>query len=535
MRRDVDRLAGDAFDLLVVGGGIYGSWIAGDAALRGLRVALVERGDWGSGTSQASSKLIHGGLRYLEYLKFGLVRRALAERRRLVKLAPHRVYPLRFVIPLYQGDRVGRLRMEAGLWLYDRLAGGGQPVASHAAFGRPETLERYGFLTADGLKCGFSYGDCGTDDARFCLEVVAGAMEAGAACVNHVEALALTQDGESRVTGAELRDREGGGTFHLRARITINAAGPWGPRLKGMPDSSAHICRLVKGVHLVLPPLPTGDAFLLTARRDGRVFFVIPWYGNTLLGTTDDDYQGDPDRVAVEAADVEYLLTEANRALGGARWTVDDVRGAFAGVRTLRDGGEHSATDVTREWSLEEPAPGLLFPVGGKFTSSRAEAGITVDRALALLGRPAGPCPTKRRPFAWRPPGDFSDWLRHALTVGGELGLDAETARFCALRHGQRVERVHGILAHRPDLARRLADTAPFCRAEVVHAARSEMARTLDDILRRRVPAAILARLDARALEDAAQLAGAELGWSAERRAREVAEVGARYGAGDRA
>ncbi len=529
MKRSFDRLAGGAFDLLVIGGGVYGAWIAPDASLRGLKVALVERRDWGSGTSQSSSKLIHGGLRYLEYFKLGLVRRALAERRRLVSLAPHRVYPLKFVIPMYQGDRVGRLKMEAGLWLYDRLAGSDQPVAPHARLSRAETLERYGFLTPNGLKCGFSYGDCGTDDARFVLELVAGAQNAGALCVNHAEVTELLIE-RGQAVGAMVRDRSDGGTVPVRATLTVNAAGPWGPRLKGMPAETQSVCRLVKGVHLILPPLPTDDAFLLTAHSDGRVFFVIPWYGNTLLGTTDDDYTGDPAQVAVNEDDIAYLLTEANRALAGAHWTRDDVLGSYAGVRTLRDGGEDSATDVTREWSLVEPMPGMVMPVGGKFTSSRAEAGITVDRAMALLERPVGTCPTKRRGLAWRPEGDFADWFRRAFQAGEDLGLDAEVARFLAMRHGNRVESVHGLIAHDPELGKRVVPNAPFCLAEVVHAAQSEMVQTLDDILRRRLPVAIMATLDREVATTVADLAGPVLGWDDARKKREIDTLLERYG-----
>ena len=529
MKRDFNRLAGGAFDVLVIGGGIYGAWIAYDAALRGLSVALVEKKDWASGTSQSSSKLIHGGLRYLEYFKLGLVRRALSERRRLTKLGPHRVYPLKFVIPMYKGDRVGALKMEAGLWLYDRLAGGGQPVDAHEVFSRTEALERYGFLNPSNLKKGFSYGDCGTDDARFTLEMVDGAMAAGAVCLNHARVTELlTEDGT--VTGAVVRDGEGDGEISVRAAITVNAAGPWGPRVKGMPTETQNTCRLVKGVHLVLPPLPTQDAMLLTARSDGRVFFVIPWYGNTLVGTTDDDYLGDPGRVAVDQTDIDYLLSETNRALSGVEWSEDDILGAFSGVRTLMDGGEDSATDVTREWSLETPMPGMLMPVGGKFTSSRAEAGLVVDRVVATLSKGTGTCPTKRRAFPWRPDGDFDEWLRGAVTAGEELGMDAECARFCAMRHGNRVGSVHGLIAYDPSLAARIIATAPFCLAEVIIAARSEMARSLDDILRRRMPLVLMGTLDEPILNHLAMLAGEELGWSQSHQQGEVKKMLARYG-----
>jgi glycerol-3-phosphate dehydrogenase len=524
MNRDFARLEGGPFDLLVVGGGIYGAWIAYDAALRGLRTALVERDDWAAGTSSASSKLIHGGLRYLEHLKVGLVKRALAERRRLATLAPHRVHPLRFVVPAYRGDRVGPLRLEAGLWLYDRLAGPHQPVPPHQAFGRSALLDTYGFLAPAGLKAGFSYGDCGTDDARFTLEIVAGALSAGAACVNGAEVVELVREG-SRVAGAVVLDRETGRSADVRARVTVNAAGPWGARIKGLTPEARGLVRLVKGVHLLLPALPTADALLLSARRDGRVFFAIPWYGRTLLGTTDTDFSGDPDDAEVVPGDVEYLLTEAARALQPVGWTGSDIVGGFAGVRALRSEGHTRPADVTREWTLEAPEPGLLMPVGGKFTSARAEASITVQAAMAGIGRAPGQCPTKRRAFPWRPVTDFRHFREETAARGTALGLDAETAAGCAARYGTTVEALFGVVGARPELARRIVPDLPFCAAEVVHAVRAEMARTLTAVLRRRIPLALLHPLDRETVAACADLAGAELGWSPERRGRETEEV----------
>jgi len=524
MTRDFGRLEDGPFDLLVIGGGIYGAWIAYDASLRGLRTALVERDDWASGTSSASSKLIHGGLRYLEHLKVGLVRRALEERRRLATLAPHRVRPLRFVVPAYRGDRVGPLRLEAGLWLYDRLAGQHQPVAPHAAFGRSQLLDAYGFLAPDGLKAGFSYGDCGTDDARFTLEIVAGALAAGASCVNGAEVVELVRDG-GKVAGAVVLDRETARTVDVRAQVTVNAAGPWGARIKGLPPGARDLVRLVKGVHLLLPALPTGDALLLSARRDGRVFFAIPWYGRTLLGTTDADFPGDPDDVGVAPAEVEYLLTEAQRALKPVGWTESSIVGGFAGVRALRAERDARPADVTREWTLEDPEPGLLMPVGGKFTSSRAEASITVQAAMARMGRAPGQCPTKRRAFPWRPTTDFFHFQEETATHAAPLGLDAETAAACAARYGTRVEAVLGLLHDRPELARRIVPELPFCAAEVLHAVQGEMARTLTAVLRRRIPLVLLHPLDRATVAACADLAGDALHWSAERREQEVQAV----------
>ena len=288
MERQFEALRHGAYDLLVIGGGIYGAWTAYDAALRGYRVALVEKTDWAAGTSSASSKLIHGGLRYLEHFNFGLVHHGLTERATLTRIAPHAVDPIRFVIPKYDGDRVSSWKMRLGLVLYDLLAGKGQPVAPHDRFNTDELRSSFPYLSTDGLIGGFSYGDCQEDDARVTLEVVAAAQMAGAVVVNHaaVEELIRLDD---RVIGAQVVDRISGNRTAVKARLTVNAAGPWAPALAGgRPTVGAY--KLIKGVHLMMPGLPgPKDAFLLTARSDGRVFFVIPWYDHTIIGTTESD------------------------------------------------------------------------------------------------------------------------------------------------------------------------------------------------------------------------------------------------------
>ncbi len=540
-------LLNDRFDLLVVGGGIYGAWIAYDAALRGLRTALVERDDWAAGTSSASSKLIHGGLRYLEYGQLALVRKALAERSRLLRLAPHRVRPLRFHLPVYHDSRAGRIMLELGLSLYDLLAGTRSGAPAHRAYSRDGLLEICPFLRRDGLRAGFAYADASEDDARFTLEIVAGAAAAGAVVVNHAEATGLLADG-ARVDGATVRDRLDGRACEVRAEVTVAAVGPWlGPLLEpvGAPVPSV---RMTKGVHLVMPPLPAalrggrgtvgndsvsdlgkelGDdrALLLTARTDKRVFFLIPWYGATLLGTTDTDWRGDARDAAVEPADVAYLLRETALRCPGLRWSRRDVRGCFVGVRTLQgpppghpaSPSGTSASAATREWTLAEPRERLLAPIGGKFTSARVEAALTVDRVAGVLGRPAATSITSERDFPWKPRGDFPEWLAATERVGIALGLDPGCAAASARRHGSRVGGLHRLLEERPGLAARISEHAPFCLAEASYAVTAEMARSLDDVLRRRVPAGILCRLGRKEVARVATLIGPELGWNAAR------------------
>ncbi|MDD5181383.1 MAG: glycerol-3-phosphate dehydrogenase/oxidase, partial [Gallionellaceae bacterium] len=347
MKRDFSLLQDHQFDLLVCGGGIYGAWTAYDAALRGLSVAIVEQGDWASATSSASSKLIHGGLRYLESLDFRLVRKALHERQMLLGVAPHRVWPLRFGVPVYEDSRVGTIQLTAGLALYDFLAGNLSPDFHHRHFKHDEFAGHFPFLATGNLKGGFTYTDAQTDDARLVLELIDGAAAAGAVCVNYCRQTGWVET-DGRVSGATVQDQVSGDSAGISARQIINATGQW----MAASAQGRGWCRLDKGTHLVMPALPTDEALLLTAKSDGRVFFIIPWYGMTLLGTTDADYSGDPDRVAVEPKEVSYLLAEANHYLKIA-WTEKDVVGSFAGLRVMKHGNEASPVSASREWELK--------------------------------------------------------------------------------------------------------------------------------------------------------------------------------------
>jgi glycerol-3-phosphate dehydrogenase len=375
-------LRGAEFDLVVVGGGIYGAWTALEARLQGYRVALVERGAWASGTSRASSKLIHGGLRYLEHGEVGLVRKALRERARLLRLAPHRVRPIRFLIPVTRHGRLARWQLELGLHFYDALAGDLAGIAPVESWPRATVLAGAPFLPAAELRAGYTYGDAATDDAALVRDVVAAAQQAGAVCVAQAPVAALLRTA-GRVAGIALA---GGET--VRATTTVLAAGPWAFTLACLDPQRA--ARFTKGVHLVLPPLPLAvpfavadTALLLTAPQDGRVFFLIPWRGGTMVGTTDTDFSGAPDSAAVHEADVDYLLTAVEATCPGLGWTTDDICDAWVGVRTLRPGAA-GASALTRDWELRQPEPGLLLPVGGKLTSARVEA----VRIVAALPAP---------------------------------------------------------------------------------------------------------------------------------------------------
>jgi glycerol-3-phosphate dehydrogenase len=529
MIRDVQQLEKGPFDLLVIGGGIYGAWTAYDAALRGLKVALVEKSDWSSGTSSASSKLIHGGLRYLEQFKFGLVKKSLEERKRLTDLAPHRVAPLRFLIPVYRDSPVGPLRLRAGLVLYDLLAGKNQPVEGHRWLSRSKVLQTYPFLKAEGLKAGLTYGDCQMDDFRFCLEVIAGANRAGAVTANYAEATELLFEGD-RVAGARIKDCLGNRRLEVAASVVVNTAGPWIGQIGGGP-SREQMVRLTKGVHLVMPPLPTLDALLLMVKRDERIFFIIPWYGRTLIGTTDTDYSGSPDDVKVEEEDIDYLLTEANRIFRKKMWDTSSVCGSFAGLRALINEPDKSPSAVTREWSMAEPCERLLVSVGGKYTSARSDAATLVDRVMVLLGKPfPKESPTQERPFPWSPGEPFSLWKAGTLEKSLRLGLQEETAEWLLSRYGTTIDAIHQYVRKQPELADPLVSGLPFSKAEILHGAAGEMAFHLEDLLRRRVPVLIMTRVTREVLEEAAALAAPVLGWNSGMCREEVNSTARKWG-----
>ena len=516
MKRDFSTLAGKHFDLLVCGGGIYGAWTACDAALRGLSVAIVEQGDWAGATSSASSKLIHGGLRYLETYDFKLVRKAIQERQRLLELAPHRVWPLRFGVPVYRGSRIGTLQLKAGLMLYDFLAGRPGKFMSdagiaHRHFDRAAFSERFPALARDGLKGGFTYGDAQTDDARLVLELIAGAMNAGAVCVNYCRLTGLIEAG-GQVCGATVLDQIDDKSAQILARQTVYTAGQW----TSASQPGREWCRLSKGVHLVMAMALTDgtmpdEALLLTAQSDGRVFFMIPWYGMTLLGTTDNDYKGDIEQVAVEKEDIAYLLAAANQYLKTA-WSEADIAGSFAGVRVMKRSGKADPSDVSRDWELKTSPNGVHYSIGGKLTSAREDAARIVDTVCGQLGLDA-PCTTQSRRFPWAPQEDYSGWSVAISAKAKQLGVDQESAKWLIRRHGNRAEGVLCSIADDPRLADRIIPGLPFIHADLLFCARNEMVVHLVDLLRRRMPLLVLAKLSEDTLRRLAGIVAGTMGW----------------------
>jgi glycerol-3-phosphate dehydrogenase len=491
-------LAGETWDVLVIGGGITGAAIARDAAGRGLRAALVDAGDFAQGTSSRSSRLIHGGLRYLETFEFHLVFEASLERRRLLALAPHLVQPLPFLFPLFRGGPVGFRKLQAGMWLYDGLSMF-RNIKRHRMMRGEEVLRLEPNLRAEGLRGAAIYYDAAVDDARLTLANARGAHEAGAAVVSHAAVVGFLRDGNG-VTGVRVRDCAGPGreTVDARARTVINATGPWSDTLRKLADPRATPrLRPTKGVHIVVPNARVGNRHAITFRSpvDGRVMFVLPWREFTYVGTTDTDFAGSPGEVRADAEDVEYLLASANAMFPGARLTEADVVSTWAGVRPLLapppgDLEGLAASATSREHDIWWDRSGLLNIAGGKLTTYRVMAKQAVDRALSELRRQGVECgvsPTAHLPLPGAPPGPWDEFLADIVQRAGLLGLRAETGEHLARAYGEDAESLLAAIEADPPLGGRIIDELPYVWAEVPHAVRAEMALTLEDVLVRRL------------------------------------------------
>jgi glycerol-3-phosphate dehydrogenase len=474
-------------DLLVVGGGIVGGAIARDAALRGLSVALIEKRDFGSGTTAASTRLIHGGLRYLEIFDFGLVRESLRERQVLLNTAPHLVRPLLFLAPVYRTSPWSPSRLRLGLTLYDLLSWG-RSVPSHQWLSRDRVLQEEPGLDPAGLLGGGTYYDAQVDlPERLCLEYVLQAFDQGAWVANYARAERFLKEG-SAVAGVQATDLESGAPWELRAEITVNAAGPWADDLAERASTRDHRLRLTKGVHLVMPSF-TQHAVVLRARSDGRLFFAVPWLGYTLLGTTDTDYRGDLDHVPTAEEDARYLLAEASHAFPNLGRL--GVNSATAGLRALvpSRAAEESATSRKDRVvdHAAEGVPGLISVLGGKITAARHIAERVVDLACRKLGRGSSPCRTHVTPthYGTAPKG-------RPDSCQGSL-------------YGARQALIERMALADPDLARPLLKGEPVLWAQVDFGVRYEGVRTAADLLLRRTA---LGYRDGHALEVAGAVAG---------------------------
>ncbi|MGW2285739.1 FAD-dependent oxidoreductase [Streptomyces phaeochromogenes] len=485
-----EQLSKATYDLLVIGGGILGISTAWHAAQSGLRVALVDAGDFAGATSSASSKLLHGGLRYLQTGAVKLVAENHFERRAVSRqVAPHLANPLTFYLPVYKGGPHGAAKLGAGVFAYSALSAFGDGVGhllspSKAAQDVPE-------LRTDNLKAVAVYGDDQMNDSRMALMTVRGAVESGATVLNHaaVTGLRFTR---GRVTGAELKDTLSGDEFGVSARLVLNATGPWVDHLRKMEDEhAAPSIRLSKGAHLVLKRTSPWKAALATPIDKYRITFALPWEDMLLLGTTDEEYEGDPADVAVTEKDISQILDEAAFSIRDQQLSRDLITYSFAGLRVL-PGGPGSTSKAKRETVVTEGRGGMLSVAGGKWTTFRHIGRTVMKKLESLPGRPLGEDfePISELPKKLPLPGVANPRaVAHRLLVDGPAPgprMGADTARHLSTHYGSLAFDIARLANDNPELAERVHPDAPEIWAQVVYARDNEWAETADDVLRRR-------------------------------------------------
>jgi glycerol-3-phosphate dehydrogenase len=515
-------MAGELFDVVVIGGGVTGAGAALDAATRGLKVALLEAHDWAAGTSSRSSKLVHGGLRYLEQRKFGLVKEALTERGLLLeRLAPHLVRPVPFMYPLTHRF-VERPYVGLGLLLYDTMGGARRSIPRHRHWSRRKALEVNPGLDPDALVGAVRYFDAQVDDARFTMLLARTAAHHGAAVATRLEVTGLTREAD-QVTGVRARDLVSGEEFGVRGRRVVNATGPWTDRVQGLAGASAVQVRPSKGVHIVVPrdriTLGTG----LIMRTESSVLLVIPWDAFWIIGTTDTDWHYDVDDPPAHRGDVDYLLEHVNAVLARPL-TREDIVGVYAGVRPLLApaGRSGPTAALSREHAIVESAPGLFSVAGGKFTTYRVMASDVIDAASEGLPRSVPPSCTHDVPLLGA--AGYRARLNERPRLAADSGLHDAWIAHLLHRYGDLVDDVLALVEDDPELGRPLTGAEGYLRAEVVYAAECEGALSVADVVARRTRAIFeMPDRGSGAAGEVAALLARTLGWDEARRREEVA------------
>ncbi|MFE5187193.1 glycerol-3-phosphate dehydrogenase/oxidase [Streptomyces sp. NPDC056628] len=510
-------------DLLVVGAGVVGAGTALDAATRGLSTGLVEARDWASGTSSRSSKLIHGGLRYLEMLDFALVREALKERGLLLgRLAPHLVKPVPFLYPL-QHRGWERLYAGAGVALYDALSmasGYGRGLPMHRHLTRRQALRVAPALKKDALVGALQYYDAQMDDARYVATLVRTAAAYGAKVANRARVTSFLREGE-RVVGVRIQDAEGAGEYEIRAKQVVNATGVWTDDTQAMVGERGQFhVRASKGVHLVVPKDRIHSTTGLILRTEKSVLFVIPWGRHWIVGTTDTDWDLDKAHPAASSADIDYVLDHVNSVLAVPLTRVD-VEGVYAGLRPLLAGESDATSKLSREHTVAHPVPGLVVVAGGKYTTYRVMAKDAVDAAAHGLDMRVAECVTEDIPLLGAE-GYRALWNARAR-LAERTGLHVVRVEHLLNRFGSLTEEILELIAADPTLGRPLQAADDYLRAEIVYAASHEGARHLDDVLTRRTRISIETfDRGTRSAREAAELMAPVLGWDEEQIEREV-------------
>ncbi|TRD17860.1 glycerol-3-phosphate dehydrogenase/oxidase [Palleronia caenipelagi] len=515
---------GAVYDLVVIGAGINGLGIARDAAARGLRVALIEKEDIGSGTSSWSGRLIHGGLRYLEQGDVALVRESLRERERLFRLAPHIVKPVPLMMPFYAHNRRSSWTIRAGMLAYDVLSFDKSPP-NHTVLSREDTLRRFPEMNGDGLVgSAIFYDGQVVWSERLCAEVALQAAAEGCHIFTHSRVDGFTQEGET-LTGASFVDEITGARATLATRLAVNAAGPWVDTvLKGQPAGGKRHIGGAKGSHLVVDPFPgaPADVVYYESRADGRLVLVIPWGEKYLIGTTDKKFDEDPDLARADDAEVEYLLGEVNSLIPTANLTEEDILYTYSGVRPLPFVPAQSEWKVPRSHVIHDHAPqcrGLLSIIGGKLTTYRSLAEETVDEVFAQLGRKAPPCTTARAVF---PGARVADWDAYRTQLVATTQVPSATVERLVGIYGARAGDILAIGAEDPRLLESFDPETGAIGAELVFTYETEFCRTLTDALIRRIMVGLNGTCGRASLDRAAAILAERQGWSDTRRIHEI-------------
>ena len=483
---NLDRLRADRLDLLVIGGGITGAGILLDGTLRGLKVGLVDKGDFASGTSSASSKLIHGGLRYLEHGELGLVREALRERHTLLRIAPHLVRPLKILLPHYTASNRPRWMLKVGLALYDWLAGP-ERIGCHRWLDVAEVQAIAPGLRTQDLSGGFEFFDAQMDDSRLCLEVVLTALHGNACAANYVEVVELHRDRHGQVHGCEAIDRLSGESLGIQARRIVNATGPWLDEISRIDDTmSPPRLAPTKGAHIILPGIGLNAGLLVTHPEDGRVMFIIPWMGRTLVGTTDSFFNDRPDKVAADACDIAYLLAAVDYYFCRT-FSSSAVVATLVGLRPLLRRRTKNPSSMSREFTIFRARSGLWSIAGGKYTTYRSMAERLVDRIVHDLGAPCIPCKTRDHRLVGTPSEDWSTFRdREAARLAQRQGIDRQSASHLLNRYGKRVFLLEDVTASDRAHWNPVMDGEPDLEAELAFQSIHEMAVSPSDHLLRR-------------------------------------------------
>jgi glycerol-3-phosphate dehydrogenase len=554
MQRDLSAMSQTDYDLIVVGGGISGSSIAWDATLRGLKVALLEKDDFAHATTAGSSKLIHGGLRYLVNGEIGLVRESLRERRIWEQNAPHLVDPLPFILPTYGRGMKGAMILAIGLTMYDllaydrnRLDDPDKKLPGYKSISREEALRLMPSLNPEGLTGAKIYYDCQMfAPERLCLEFILGAAEKGADVANYAQVTGFEKsDGgpeNDRITGVTVKDQLSGETHTIKGKLTINAAGPWADILMGLSDDGKPSRRLIrsKGIHLITRAL-SGENALAVQSKIGGHFFVLPWRGKTILGTTDTVFDDAPDKIGVTEQDIEDFLAVVNDGLPTLNLTRADVENFYVGIRPLVDTTPQDDEDDSDSYNASRAAEivdhsevdnidGFLSAMGGKWTTSRHLAEKVVDSAAKKLGK-STKSKTETVPLYGGATGRFLPFTDKA--IGAHPEISADIIRNLTRYHGARYDQVLATADERqgeaPELLQPLSETTSDIGAQIVHAVRHEMALTLEDVLLRRTGLGTLIHPGEVAINRAADLMARELGWDEAERTRQIAKIEASY------